>query len=77
MHPHQLRVLSAIRAYGDKPYEEWSHQVGIATENVQRAISLLFYMGVIELYGVGRKRRVRVVPPERRPMLAMPQVREQ
>ena len=74
LHPHQLRVLAAVKAYGATDTGLMMSTPGLAAESVKRAIYLLWYLGVVETYWDAGVMRCRVVPADKRPALPMPRI---
>lgn len=76
LHPHQLRVLAAVKAYGQSNVAMVYDAPGLSEVSVDRSLLLLVYLGVIEIEeGGGTPTTFRYVPPERRPPLPLPIVK--
>ena len=67
LHDHQLRVLAAIKAYGDRDIKAMIDSTGLSSEAVKRATYLLWWMGIVESRDEGGITRLRVVPVDQRP----------
>lgn len=72
LHHHQLRVLAAVKAYGETDPTKMIESTGLSLESVKRAIFLLWYLGVVDAYDDDGVTRYRVIPAEKRPFLPMP-----
>lgn len=75
LHPHQLRLLAAVKAHGHISHFDVFEATGLSRHSNERALHLLWYLGVVEAYDEGAGLRLRVVPTERRPGLPMPILR--
>lgn len=72
LHPHQLRVLAAAKAYGHLGIEEICDHTGLSWQNTMRCLVVLWYLGIVELDDGNGVSAVRFVPPRKRPALPMP-----
>lgn len=76
LHPHQLRVLAAIKAYGHISLAQAFARTGLSHDSNSRALYLLWYLGVVEAYEEGGAMKLRVIPAASRPGLPMPNVKK-
>jgi predicted transcriptional regulator len=67
LHPHQLRVLAAVKAHPGYNGAQLAEVAGLSEENVRRCLYLLWWIGVVQVVKGPDGSYIEVLPVEKRP----------